>query len=129
MTMLSGITAYGLIISAPSSPYMTGSSFPTHMNMLVPADDYPVENSLTAVGATCDVIGSYVRRVHLEVLFKVVGRWPRTGLMDTLGPSLDAPHLQDSRTAVLVQMGAFENHGEHRIEVLLGKGALQQKTK
>jgi hypothetical protein len=73
------------------------------------------------VGATCDVIGAYARRIHPEVLSRIVERWPRTGLMDTFGPFLGAIHLQDSRTDILVQMGAFENHGEHAIEALLAE--------
>ena len=92
----------------------------THMNLYVPQSAYPAESTLTAVGATCDVIGSYVRRIELSTLAAVVDRWPRTGLLEAFGAFLTSEHLEDSRTDVLGKMRAFEGGGVHPIEAALG---------
>jgi len=97
-----------------------GDAISTHLNLIVPRSEYPAESTLTAVGATCDIFGAYVRRIDPRTLAQVVERWPRTGLMDVLGPFLHVPHLKDSRLSVHVEMGAFNNGGtEHPIEARL----------
>jgi hypothetical protein len=48
-----------------------------------------------------------------------VERAPRAGLFEAFGPFLSKPHLDDSRTAHLVQMGAFDSNGTHPIERVL----------
>ena len=96
-----------------------GDAISTHMNLIVPPDQYPSESTLVAVGATCDIFGAYVRRIELTTLAATVERAPRTGLFEAFGPFLTKPHLDDSRTALLVQMGAFDSNGTHPIESVL----------
>ncbi|QKD19140.1 phosphohydrolase [Mesorhizobium sp. NZP2077] len=96
-----------------------GDAISTHMNLVVPPDQYPSECTLVAVGATCDIFGAYVRRIEPMTLAATVERAPRTGLFEAFGPFLAKPHLDDSRTALLVQMGAFESNGTHPVESVL----------
>ena len=96
-----------------------GEAISSHMSLVVPLDQYPAENTLLAVGATCDIFGAYVRRIEPSTLAATVERAPRTGLFEAFGPFLSKPHLEDSRTALLVQMGVFEMTGEHPIEAVL----------
>lgn len=96
-----------------------GDAISTHMNLLVLPDEYPAESTLVAVGATCDVIGSYVRRIEKSTLAAVVERWPRTGVLDAFGNFLTKKHLDDSRTATLMEMGAFGGSDIHPIEAAL----------
>ena len=96
-----------------------GDAISTHMNLVVPPDQYPSESTLVAVGATCDIFGAYVRRIELSTLAATVERAPRTGLFEAFGPFLTQSHLEDSRTALLVQMGAFDSNGMHPIESVL----------
>lgn len=101
------------------SAVRVGDAISTHMNLIVPPDQYPSESTLVAVGATCDVFGAYVRRIEPATLAATVERAPRTGLFEAFGPFLFKPHLDDSRTALLVQMGAFDSNGTHPIESVL----------
>lgn len=97
-----------------------GNAISTHINLFVPRNEYPAESTLTAIGATCDVIGSYVRRIERSTLAAVVERWPRTGIIETFGGFATKKHLDDSRTAVLVEMGgAIDGNGVHPIEAVL----------
>ena len=96
-----------------------GDAISTHMNLIVPPDQYPSESTLVAVGATCDIFGAYVRRIEPTTLAATVERAPRTGLFEAFVPFLTKPHLEDSRTALLVQMGAFDGNGAHPIESVL----------
>ncbi|MET4606884.1 hypothetical protein ABIB90_006387 [Bradyrhizobium sp. JR4.1] len=98
------------------SAVRVGDAISTHMNLVVP---YPSESTLVAVGTTCDIFGTYVRRIELTTPAATVERAPRTGLFETFGPFLTKPHLEDSRTALLVQMGAFDSNGTHPIESVL----------
>lgn len=96
-----------------------GDAISTHINMFVPLDQYPAENTLLAMGAMCDIFGAYVRRIERSTLAATVERTPRTNLLEAFGPLLSKPHLADSRTALHLQMGAFESNGEHPIEAIL----------
>ena len=96
-----------------------GDAISTHMNLVVPKDQYPSESTLVAVGATCDIFGAYVRRIEPTTLAATVERAPRAGLFQAFVPFLFKPHLEDSRTALLVQMGAFDGNGTHPIESVL----------
>ncbi len=102
-----------------------GDAISTHMNLFVPVADFPVENALVSVGACCDIMGAYVCRIHPDALSKVVDRYPRAGLMELFGPFLGLMHLPDSRTDVLVKMGAFESHSGSPIEARLAEQALR----
>ena len=97
-----------------------GDAISTHMNLYVPVSEYPAESTLVSVGATCDVIGAYVRRIEVSTLKNVVGRWPRAGVSEAFAGFLGSKHMDDSRTATLVLMGAFESSGAHPIESILG---------
>lgn len=96
-----------------------GEAISTHMSLIVPLDQFPAESTLLAVGATCDIFGAYVRRIEPSTLAATVALAPRTGLFEEFAPFLSKPHLVDSRTALLVQMGVFEMNGEHPIEAAL----------
>lgn len=96
-----------------------GDAISTHMNLVVPLGAYPAESTLVAVGATCDIFGAYVRRIARPTLQATVDRAPRTGLFEAFGPFLSKAHLDDSRTSLLVQMGAFDPTDEHPIEAVL----------
>ncbi len=89
------------------------------MNLFVRLEQYPAESTLVAVGATCDIFGAYVRRIAPSTLAATVERAPRTGLFEAFGPFLTKPHLEKSRTALLVEMGAFDGVGSHPIEAIL----------
>lgn len=40
-----------------------GDTIATHLNFYVPIADYPTESTFTAIGATCDVMGAYAKRI------------------------------------------------------------------
>jgi hypothetical protein len=101
------------------SAVRVGDAISTHMNLYVAPDQYPPESALVAVGATCDIFGAYVRRIEPTTLAATVERAPRTGLFEAFGAFLGKPHLDESRTALLMQMGAFDNHGPHPVERVL----------
>jgi hypothetical protein len=58
------------------SAVRVGDAISTHMNLVVPPDQYPSESTLVAVGATCDIFGTYVRRIELTTLAATVERAP-----------------------------------------------------
>lgn len=96
-----------------------GDAISMHMNLIVPLEEFPAENTLVAVGATCDIFGAYVRRIARPTLQATVDQAPRAGLFEAFAPFLAKAHLDDSRTDLLVKMGAFDSVGEHPIEVAL----------
>ncbi len=96
-----------------------GDAISTHMNIFVPLSEYPAESTLTAVGASCDVLGAWVRRINPKTLAAVVERWPRTGVLETFGAFFSQKHLENSRSAILGLMGAFAGGGSHPVEDIL----------
>jgi hypothetical protein len=110
-----------LLINGHSDHIATsvGDAISTHMNLYVPISEYPAISTLTAIGATCDVMGAYARRIDAGTLGEVVNRWPRAGLSETFGAFLGSKHMDNSRTDTLVSMGAFASNGPNLIDTIL----------
>ncbi|WP_394828763.1 HD domain-containing protein [Pendulispora albinea] len=91
----------------------------THLNLFVPPSQYPAESALTAMGATCDILGAYVHRIEPGTLKKLVERYPRIGFLTALARAGSGHHPEDTRPSVLLAMGAFDR-GTQGIEEVIG---------